>query len=138
MHSPFDSLIGAAAVISFWAFVAVSAVAGIVYDYRKKQLAFQSLQLAIEHGQNLDPAILEKLIASQKTVDPQVDPRHLTVAGIIVSFTSVGVMLLSYFISQVAPKAFYPILGAGVVVLFVGVGLLIAARYLRQTADPRA
>ena len=113
-------------------------MAGIVYDYRKKQLAFQALQLTIERGQNLDPAILEKLIASQNATGADIDPRHLTIAGIIVLSASLGVMSLSYFISQVAPKAFFPILGAGVVVFFIGSGLLIAGRYLRQTADPRA
>ena len=40
-----------AVAIAFWIFIAVVSVAGMVQDYRKRQLALEPLRIAIEHGQ---------------------------------------------------------------------------------------
>jgi hypothetical protein len=62
MHT-FASLSGAIIAVAFWAFLAVSAATGMKYDFRKRQLAMESLRAAIEHGQPLEPAVVEKLLA---------------------------------------------------------------------------
>jgi hypothetical protein len=119
---------GATAVaIAFWTFVAISAVAGIVADYKKRKAVLEPLRLAIERGQNLDPALVEKLLAREQK-DDAVNPEHLQIGGIITMAAGIGVALLSVFIGHIAPEALYPILGAGVVAVCVGAGLLLAAR----------
>jgi len=129
--------------VAFWVFVAIAAVAGIAGDVIKRRHALEPLRLAIERGQQLDPRVVEKLLARTEAAE-RIDPTHLQIGGIITVASGVGVMLLSWFVAQAMPKAFYPIMGAGIVAICVGIGLVIAARVLdrhrkRETlADPTA
>ena len=117
--------------VVFWIFVAIAAVAGIAGDVIKRRQSLEPLRLAIERGQQLDPRVLDKLLAGTERAE-RIDPTHLQIGGIITAASGVGVALLSWFIAQVKPQAFYPIMGAGVVAICVGVGLLIAARVLAR------
>jgi len=118
-------LLGAA----FWIFLGSMAIAGMVYDYKRRRVNVDLLRFAIEKGQ-LDPALIEKLTA-QPTSEP-VDPVLMKLGGIITLAIGIGVCVLSFFIGHVAPVAVYPILGGGVVVICVGVGLIVGARALDQ------
>ena len=119
-----------AVAIAFWIFITIAAVAGIVADYKKRQVAFEPLRAAIERGQQLDPALVERLMAPQR--DEGINPLHLQVGGIITLASGVGVALLAFFLNPVAPMAFYPVLGGGVVVVCVGAGLMLAARAVER------
>ena len=126
---------GATAVaIAFWVFVAVSAVAGIIGDYKKRQATLAPLRMAIERGQQLDPALGEKLLA-RDSQDKRLQPEYLQVGGIITIGSGVGVALLSVFLNKVLPGALYPVMGAGVLTLCVGVGLLMAARAIARNSE---
>jgi hypothetical protein len=114
-----------AVAIAFWAFVAIAAVAGIVADYKKRQAALAPLHAAIERGQQLDPALVERLMTSEHE---DINPLYLRVGGIITLAAGLGVAFLSYFLAQVAPVALYPVLGGGIVVICIGLGLLVSAR----------
>src|SRR5690242_6571274 len=48
--------------IAFWAFLAIASVAGIVADYKKRRLELEPLRAAIERGQQLDPALVQRLM----------------------------------------------------------------------------
>jgi hypothetical protein len=123
-----------AVAIAFWIFVTVCAVAGIVADYKKRRVAFEPLRAAIERGQPLDPALVERLMAPER--DTGINPLHLQVGGIITLSVGVGIALLAFFLNPVAPISFYPVLGGGTVVVCVGVGLIAAARAVaRQRAS---
>ncbi|HEX4649660.1 MAG TPA: hypothetical protein VH111_12585 [Steroidobacteraceae bacterium] len=113
--------------IAFFMFLAVAAVAGIVADYKKRQLALEPLRAAIERGLQLDPQLVEGLMTPEARDEP-LNPVYLKVGGIVTIATGIGVALLSFFVAQVAPEALYPLLGAGVVAVCVGAGLMIAAR----------
>ena len=115
-----------AVAIAFWAFVAIAAVAGIVADYKKREAALAPLRLAIERGQQLDSALVERLMTPER--DPGIDPLYLRIGGIITFAAGVGVIILSFILAQVAPVALYPVLGGGVVLVCIAVGLLVAAR----------
>ena len=115
-----------AVAIAFWVCVGVCAVAGIVADYKKRQYALEPIRTAVERGQPIDPAVVERLMAPE-THEP-LNPLYLKIAGIITCATAVGVVLLAFLLAQVAPGAFYPVLGGGVVALCVGAGLLLAGR----------
>jgi hypothetical protein len=129
-----------AVAIAFWIFVTVAAVAGIVSDYKKRQLALEPLRLAIERGQQLDPALVERLMAPER--DAGINPLYLRVGGIVMLAAGVGVVILAFLLSQVAPVSLYPVLGGGAVTLCVGAGLVIAARAVErqraQAASERA
>jgi hypothetical protein len=119
-----------AVAIAFWIFVTIAAVAGIVSDYKKRQLALEPLRAAIERGQQLDPALIERLMAPER--DAGVNPLYLRVGGIVTLSAGVGVVILAFLLNQVAPVSFYPVLGGGAVTVCVGAGLVIAARAVEQ------
>lgn len=116
--------------IAFWVFVAIATVASIIGDYKKRQLTLEPLRQAIEKGQQLDPAVVERLMAPAP--DPGIDPVSLKVGGIIVVAAGVGTAILSLFLAKLAPVAFYPVMGGGLVAVCVGVGLVVAARAVER------
>ncbi len=59
-------LVGTAAVIAFWLFLTIVSVAGLLFDYRKKRLTVETLRVAIERGEKVDPALLDKLLSQQR------------------------------------------------------------------------
>jgi len=120
-------LVGAA----FWLFIGAVSVAGIVADHKRRRFGVDLLRSAIEKGQTLDPAVVDKLM-SFNAHEQRLDPSHLKLGGIITIAAGIGVSMLSYFIGQVRPIAFYPILGAGTVAICVGIGLLIGSRVLAE------
>jgi hypothetical protein len=117
--------------IAFWIFLTVAAVAGIVADYKKRGLALEPLRAAIERGQQLDPQLVERLMAPDRHGEP-LNPLYLKVGGIVTIAAGIGVAVLSFFVSQVAPISFYPVMGGGLVAVCVGVGLVIAARVVES------
>src|ERR1700722_141627 len=121
----------AAVAIVFWIFIAVVSVAGMIQDYRKRQLALEPLRIAIEHGQQLSPEIIAKLLGREKR-HKELDPNLLKVGGIITCASGIGVALLSIFIALVFPPYHWIALGAGIVAVCVGVGLIIAAKSIRR------
>jgi hypothetical protein len=120
-----------AVAIAFWIFLAVAAVAGIVADYKKRQFALEPIRAAIERGQPIDPAVVERLMAPEPR-GPGLDPLHLRVGGIITVASGIGVAILAFFVARVLPVTFYPVLGAAVVALCVGAGLICAARVVER------
>jgi Domain of unknown function (DUF6249) len=116
--------------IAFWVFIAVVAVAGMIQDYRKRQLALEPLRTAIEHGQQLTPEILAKLFGQEER-EQALDPKLLRVGGIITCASGIGVALLAPFVALVFPPYHWIVLGVGVLAICVGVGLMVAAKSLR-------
>lgn len=125
--------------VAFWLFIGAVSIAGIVSDYKRRRGGIEVLRLAIEKGQQLDPALVEKLTSYERDGEPT-DPVSIKIGGIITTASGVGICLLSFFISRIAPIALYPILGVGVVAICVGMGLLIGSGVLaaaRERTPPR-
>lgn len=120
-----------AVAIAFWAFVAIAAVAGIVADYKKRQAALAPLHAAIERGQQLDPALVERLMTPER--DRGIEPVYLRIGGIITACLGVGVVILAFLLTQVAPVALYPVLGGGALLLSLGAGLMLSARAVERS-----
>jgi len=120
--------------VAFWVFLAAAAVAGIVADYKKRKLEMEPLRAAIERGQQLDPALIEKLMAREPHGSKPLSPVDLRVGGIITIAAAIGVGLLA-LVSR--PLGLVPTLygmplsgiaaGIALVALCVGIGLLLAA-----------
>jgi hypothetical protein len=120
--------------IAFWIFVGAVAIAGMIADHQKRRLNVDLLRTVIEKGQALDPALVAKLI-SPETLDERTDPVDLRLGGIITTASGVGVFLMSYFISRLAPGALYPMLAAGTAAICVGIGLLIGAKAMADARE---
>jgi hypothetical protein len=128
-----DSLVEATVAVAFWVFLTVSAYAAIKYDFRKRQLAMESLRAAIERGQPLEPAVVEHILArhSGSARDDAKDlAPYLQIGGIITVAASIGVFIAAFFVGLQFPMAKLPMLGAGVLAVCIGVGLLVAARVI--------
>jgi hypothetical protein len=119
--------------IAFWAFLAIASVAGVVADYKKRQLEIEPLRAAIERGAQLDPAVIEKLMTRDTKSQP-LNAMDLKVGGIITALSGVGVGVASFLISPWMSLAHYPLLAIGVIAVFVGLGLLLAARAVQRQA----
>src|SRR5579863_10419950 len=87
--------------IAMFAFLTVAAVAGIVADYKKRQIVLAPLRAAIERGQPLDPALVERLMAPEPRENDTINPLHLKVGGIITIAAGVGVAILAYFLGLI-------------------------------------
>jgi hypothetical protein len=120
--------------VAFWLFIGAVSVAGIVSDYQKRRLNVDLLRTIIEKGQALDPAMVTKLI-SPDALDERTHPADLKLGGIITVASGVGIFLMSYFISRLAPIALYPMLAAGTVTICVGLGLLIGAKAMADARE---
>jgi hypothetical protein len=112
--------------VAFWVFVGAVAVAQIIADHQKRRMNVDLLRTIIEKGQAIDPALVARLMSPQ-AIEERTDPQDVRLGGIITTSAGFGIGLLSYFIAQIAPIAFYPILGGGVITICIGVGLLIGA-----------
>src|SRR5262245_30167510 len=102
-------------MVVFWIFVAVAAVAGIVGDYKKRQARLEPLRIAIEKGQQIDPKVVEQLLAHEaREPEEPVDPRALAIGGVITCAAGIGILIAAPLIAQVATLAFFPMLGGSV------------------------
>jgi hypothetical protein len=115
--------------VAFWIFVGAVAVAGIVADYKRRRGNIDVIRMAIDKGQQLDPALIEKLTSSEQRDQP-IDPLQMKFASIITIASGIGVCLLGLFLAGVSPLAFYPTFGVGLVTICVGIGLRIGAKML--------
>ncbi len=118
-----------AVAIAFWTFVAIAVVAGVVGSYKKRRLELEPIKLALERGQPIDPAMLDRILG--RGPPEKLDPQLIHVGGIITIAAGVGVGLLSLFLPALARL---PVMGVGVLAICVGIGLLIAARSMVKAA----
>jgi hypothetical protein len=126
---------GAIVAVAFWIFLGAAAVSAMRYDFKKRQLSMESLRAAIERGQQLDPGVVEKLLAQHREPDvdrPQDLQPYLQIGGIVTVAAGVGVSIAGVVLGLQFPVAKLPMMAAGVVAACVGVGLLIAARVLER------
>ncbi len=83
----------------------------------------QTIRLAIERGQQLDAALVEKMLAPPNPklpANPYTVPLGFLAAG-------VGLAVLGLFLRQVGgDDAFWPVAGAGCMVAILGAGLFLA------------
>ena len=120
--------------VAFWIFVGAVAVAGIVADYTRRHGSVDVMRMASEKGQQLDPALIEKLTSTDHR-EERINPLHMKLGSIITIASGIGICLLAMFMAGVAPWAFYPIFGAGLVAICVGIGLRIASKALAEARE---
>ncbi len=129
-------LVAAVGAAAFWAFVAICVAAGAAQAIFRNRETQKTIRLAIEKGQTLDPATLERLLqGSSPAPAPAPQTRFgLITGGLVMLCIGVGLAVMGWFISLDQPGAFHPMLGVGSLVGLIGVGLLIASRFAGRAA----
>jgi hypothetical protein len=112
---------------AFWLFLAAVVVAGIWSDIREKEAKERTTQKLIEHGKDMKPEDLEKLIGLSEKDDQDL-ARGLKVAGLITLFVAPGLSILGWAVGK-----FQILSGVGVLVLCVSIGLLVAGKYVEKS-----
>lgn len=109
--------------IVFW--VAITAI--VFIDVWGKRAAErerqQTLRLAIERGQQVDPAMIEKIMAGQQR--PKSSQYGLLIGGVVVTFAGVGMMLMGLILGRGDIEALRGLIGSGVRVGLIGSGVLV-------------
>jgi len=90
----------------------------------------QTLRSAIERGQQLDPAMLEKILAGQTR--SRGSPYGLLIAGVIVLFAGAGLALLGVVVGADDADAFKGMVGSAGLIGMVGLGLCVAYALKRR------
>jgi len=90
----------------------------------------QTLRAAIERGQQLDPAMLEKILAGQ--TQSRGSPYGLLIAGVIVLFAGAGLALLGVVVGADDADAFKGMVGSAGLIGMVGLGLCVAYALKRR------
>jgi hypothetical protein len=121
-----SSMVGVIFWVAIFGIVAVK-VWGSRSAERERQ---QTLRAAIERGQQLDPAMLEKILAGQ----PQSigSPYGLLIGGVVVLFAGAGLALLGVFVGADDPEAFKGVVGSAALIGMVGLGLCVAYALKRR------
>jgi hypothetical protein len=140
-------LAAAVAPAAFWAFVAVCVICGAVSSVARNRETQKTIRQAIEKGETLDPATLERLLqgAARAPAPPAPQTRFgLIVGGIIMLCIGAGLAIMGWFIHlgqgtapYAGPDPLYPMLGVGCLVGMIGVGLLIAAGFAGKSEGVR-
>ncbi len=129
--------------ITFWLVVFGISALGIWSSMARERERQQTIRAAIERGQQLDPAVLEKVMSRSAAQDAgSGSPTswvQLMIGGIITLSVGPGLALMGVLIGNSAPLAYWPLLGAGALVATIGLGILVAAMVWRSmSADSRA
>jgi hypothetical protein len=122
---------------AFWLFLGACSVAGIVTDYKRRRIGVDIVRAAIERGQPLDAALIEKLTASPHNEDQGLDPVLLRLGGVITIASGIGLCPLAYLAGVAFPIVIYPGLGLAALAVCVGVGLLIGGRLVASAQQQR-
>ena len=119
-----ENLAGLAA-FGFWMFLAAIIVASIWSDSRKREAQQETLRRIVESGQQLDPELVDRLLAS-KDGDGDKPDRDLKVAGVITMSVGPGLVAFGAFLAPYNDKILGVMIGVGALVLIIGMGLYLA------------
>jgi hypothetical protein len=104
----------------FWLFVAAVVVAVIWRKTSLQREALATVRHAIDKGQTLDPAVLDKILRAEPRQEGGMLPGALAVMG-----AGVGLGVMGYFLKIGGNHdALYPLIGVGSLLGIIGVALL--------------
>ena len=119
----------AIAQAAFWGFIAVAVVANVLREVFIRRESEKTIRLAIEKGQQLDTATIDKLLRSNKKGSAD----SLMVAGGVTLAAGLGLPIMGYFIGRGGEDgAFYPLLGVGSMVSLIGLAFLVLSAVVRS------
>jgi hypothetical protein len=119
----------------FWIAIVLIVAVGALRLYLIERERQQTLRAALEHGQQIDPALLKSIIAKQQR---STTPQHLQIGGTIVVGLGLGLAALGGFLSLGSASdrnALIPLLGAGSLLVCLGGGIFFASRFVNRSND---
>jgi hypothetical protein len=122
----------AVAAGSFWMFIAVVVIAGVVGSVFRHHETQQTIRKAMESGQSLDPETLDRLLRSARPGGGPPPRNFFLVFGVMMLAIGGGLVAIGFAeaASHTNPSQLYQGLGAGAMVGLIGVGLLVAGRLI--------
>jgi MFS family permease len=124
--------------IIFWVAIVFIVMIAALRRYLTERERQQTIRAALERGQQIDPALLQNIVARPK---PANSFEGLQTGGIIMIALGIGLAVMGYCISLGDPSdhnARMPMLGVGLMVACMGTGMLIASRLVRRPKDGSA
>jgi hypothetical protein len=114
----------------FWIFVAVVVIAGVWRKTTLRREELATIRVAIEKGQSLDPALLDRVLRESPT------KTGAMITGALATIAAgIGLGILGVLISVGGnPEAMYPLLGVGILVTLIGLALLAGDRLDQRRA----
>ena len=134
MSHDLATAVGAAA---FWIFVAICVVSGMVGGVLRHRETQRTIRQAIEKGQTLDPATLDRLMHTAKSEPPQSTWYGMLTGGLIMISIGVGFAAMGWFVSMGGQGDFHQFVGIGCLIAFIGVPLVIMSFVLRARDKDR-
>lgn len=119
----------------FWIAIVIIVIVSATRRYLVERERQRTLRTALERGQQVDPALLQNIVA--RPVPPH-SSAGLQSGGIIMIALGFGLAVMGYCISLADPSdhdARLPMLGVGLLVASMGAGMLVASRFARQRGD---
>jgi hypothetical protein len=124
MPNDIAAAVGAA---SFWLFVAIVVVAGVMSSVLRHRETQKTIRQVIEKGQTLDPQTLERLLQSGRPPQAPLSRTPFLIGGIMMLAIGGGLALIGWFQSHSDPSQIYVGLGVGSLLGLLGVGLMLAS-----------
>lgn len=123
--------------VFFWIFVGAVVLSGVWRDIALRRETEETLRMAIDKGQHLDPALIEQIRYVKARERAVHSPYVLLVGGLVLIGTGFGLGLLGYFLKLGgAGGAFYPLVGVGSMLSVVGVMLIVGWQIVEKRHVP--
>jgi hypothetical protein len=113
---------------AFWLFIAIIVVAAVLNQTLKHRETQKTIRQAIDKGQVLDPATLERLLEANRPPPP--NRTGFAAGGLILVCIGAGFALMGWFVSMDQPGTFHVFLGIGCLIAMIGVPLLILSAFV--------
>lgn len=115
------------ASLAFWGFIAAAVVAGYWDGIRKRDAQHETLRRAIESGQVLDEAMLDKLARLNSSGSGRVD-RDFQVTALWILPLAPAMAVFGFFLGYLSTEARFLMFGVAGLLACLGIGFLVAAR----------
>jgi len=106
------------APLGFWLFLACLVGACFWSDARKRETQQETLRRIVESGQELDPALIDKLLSTNKDSEAH---KGLKVSGVITMSVAPGLAIFGFFLG-----IFDVMIGIALLVGVIGAGIYLS------------
>jgi len=110
---------------AFWLFVILITILPIWFHHQRRLETEKTIRIAIEKGQNLDPATIDRLLGASTADQAKDSPEQSRRAGVITGSVAVGIYLFGVFTGGKA------LIGVAALVLCIGAGLFASASFIK-------
>lgn len=110
--NPFSPTAGA---VAYWVFIGVVAVVAMLSPYLRQLEVQKTIRKAIEAGESLDPAMLDRLLARTNRT-----PEAIIGRGLVLTSLGPGLWIIAFCIGLERGRPLYILYGVGAAIALVG------------------